>query len=100
MVWLTLIFVDAGSIQWPFHLVYLLLCVGRFFYFWRFNRQDSEQTRSQLYQAHLASTVALGVIYFLQFVVTLIEDRGFPTAIFIWSIFSTAFSAYLIVVHR
>lgn len=45
MVWLVLIFADGGSVQWPFHLIYCLLSVGRFFFFWRFNRQDTEHSR-------------------------------------------------------
>merc|ERR1712224_666124 len=93
-------FTSMGTIQWPFHLIYFLLCLGRLYFFWRFNREDTEPTRSQLYQAHLASAVALSVIYFLQLVVTLIDSGEFPGLLFAWTLLSTASAAYLIVVHR
>ena len=89
--WLIAVFVCVETIEWPFHLIYFFLCLCRLFYFARLNRQDTEQHRLQLYQAHLATTLAIGVIYLLQFLVTFIATHAFPAAIFVWMILSTSF---------
>lgn len=98
--WFTMTLVSFGTLECPFYLLYLGICFCRLYYFWQFNKEDTEQTRCNLYKCHLFSAVSLAILYFLQFVVTYIHTGSFPGLLFVWGIMSTISSAYLIVLHR
>jgi len=62
MVWLTLVLAHAKAIQWPFYLTYTAILITRLYYFYKFNRQDTEPIRYDLYRVHRASTLVLGLL--------------------------------------
>ena len=52
MIWFTLAFAHARIDEWPFYLVYMASSISRLYYFFKFNRHDTEEIRYKLFRTH------------------------------------------------
>ena len=99
MVWLTLSFAHARIDEQPFYLLYMAGSISRLFYFFKFNKHDTQEIRYNLYRIHRLSTIVVGLIQVLQIVTILVWDKVFDVSLLLWLLFSLPFGVYLTLVH-
>lgn len=99
MVWIIFVFVRAETIQWPFYLVYVVISITRLYYFYKFNKKDSEEVRFKLYRAHRTLIIVLALVQLFQITTTYISLKRFPASLICWMLLSIPFGSYLVLIH-